>query len=864
MLRLVVAARHRQIVLDDLQEGFARRLASQGAAAAVTWYRREARRCVAPALRMRLHDLAPGAGLARVSTALVQAARRLAATPSFSLTAIATLGLTLGVAATLFTLVDAVLLRPLPYASPSELFYLGHRTVQDGEVVEMPLSSPTAFAYRQAEAVTGLGLWFEAAGNLTDGEAPERIAIAMVSTDLLDVLRVPVALGRGFVREDAAADPIRTILLSHDLWVRRYGADGDIVGTMVEFNGRDREVVGVLPAHLRFPRARVDAWMPSFAEPGAGLGNFDLQGVARLAPGTSLERAAAELETLSAGMVAAFPTFEEMQMRARLTPLHERVVGEWETFLRMLVVVGGLVLGVAVANVGGLLLVRAGHQAQELAVRAALGASASSRFGFHLAEAILLCGAATLVALALAIEGVPLLVASVPTDVPRLDEAALAGRTLFATVGAGLALATLLALVVSGRPRLDPSSAVLRGSGGPLSDPRAAFWRQAILAGQLAVAVALITVSALLVRSAMERQKVDLGFHPDGVITAQVPLSYRAYPAYSDASAFWNSLLERLRALPGVVSAGAVDSLPLADGATRIPLELMGATPASGVQPPMFPVRLATPGFFEALGVTMLEGRFPDEGDADLRPVVVSESLAATLRLEPGARIRWARPDAEWSTVVGVVSDIRDRAPDAEPDAVLYAPVLGQQSFSVFVPRVMTLVVRTDGEPPRVAPALRSTVNAIDPLLPVTRVRPMREWVVESTAAATFATATLAAAAAVAALLGAVGLYGVVAYLVGRRRSEIGVRLALGAVPARVAAQVVAGSLGSAALGLLLGGLLAAAGTRMAASWMFAVSPLDPAALAATAAALGGIVGVATWAPARRALRVDPASALRG
>lgn len=866
LLRRATPARHRAVVLDDLQEGFDARAAKSGLATARSWYRREARRCLGPALRVRAADLSPGRRLGDAVSGLRHAARRLVTAPAFTLTIVVTLGVALGVAATLFTLVDAVLLRPLPYPDAGRLAYVHHVMLQGDGLGEMPLSTRAAEVYRGAETIGRLGLWFPAAGNLTDGAEPERIDIAMVSPDLLDVLGVPMALGRGFTRGDALADPVTTIVLSHTLWARRYGADPTIVGRTIEFNGRDREVVGVLPASVRFPTRRIEAWMPAFAVPeGTGLGNFEVRGVARLAPGADFDRVAAELATISAELVREYPSFDRLQLRAALRPLRDHVVGDWEGFLGMLLVVGAVVLGVAAANVGGLLLVRAEHQAHELAVRTALGAGSRLRLRFHLAETVLLCGAASALALLIAGEGVPALLAAVPTDVPRLDEARLDLPIVLLTLLAGAVLAATLALLVAGRASFDRGASMLRRAGGAIEDARAALWRQAIIAGQLAVAVALVSIAALLVRSVAERQRVDLGFDADGVITAQIPLSYLSYREYPAAAGFWEELLGRVRALPGVEAAGAIDALPLADGASRIPLEIADAPRrAPDGDEPMYAIRLVTPGYFEALGVPAVGGRFPDDADLAVRPVMVSESLAAKLDLELGDRLRWSRPDAEWSTIVGVVGDVRDRAPDADPDAVLYVPVLAQQSFSVFVPRVMTLAIRMEREPASVIPGLRAAVGAIDSALPVTRVREMPEWVAESTAAATFATVTIASAAAMAALLGAVGLYGVVAYLVGRRRREIGIRIALGALPGRVAALAVSGSVRPGLVGCIVGLGLAAAGVRLVGRWLFAVSPLDPIAILATVAVLIAIVVVATWAPTRRALGVDPASVLRG
>jgi putative ABC transport system permease protein len=804
------------------------------------------------------------------------AARRLLRQPGFTLPVLLTLALGTGAATAVFTLLDAVVLRPLPYPAAERLVRLASPVpgVEPGARWGVAKGQFLHFQ-RQAHSFEALGLYTAAPVVLAaegPGRPAERAGAARVSGGVLDVLGVRPRLGRRITVEDGLTEEPAVALLGHDLWVRRFGADPGVVGRTMPVEGAPVRIVGVLPPDARLPEelelpdlARIDLWLPLWLDPAQpARNNHVFRAVGRLRPGVTPAAAQSELARLTAALPAVLPeAYSPEFMRStgfstEAVPLREGVVGGAGRVLWVLFAAVGLLLLVACANAAGLFLARLQARRREMAVRAALGAGRRELARHFLAETVPLALAAGALALLMAHGAVRLLVALSPAGIPRLDEVRVGWTAILFTLGVSLAAGTAFGLLPLLRREGDV--ALLREAGRGMAGSRRQHGaRAALVVAQVALSLVLLAGAALLFQSFRRLSAVHPGFDPRGVLTFRVSLPAARAESFEAADAFHRALVARLEAVPGVEAAGVGSALPLSgyDGCTAVIVE--------GPAQACVPVHTAAPGWLRALGVPV-RGREGAWGEG--RVAVVSRAFAERTwpgRDPVGRTLYVGGIDTAPYRVVGVAGDVRgaglDRPATEDVHLPLHppSPALG----SAPPPSVAVALRARAGRPERLEAAVRRAVAEVDPQAPVADVRPLSALVSTSMARTSFAALLLGAASLLALALSAVGMYGVVAYLVAQRRAEIGIRMALGAPARRVAREVVAGSLRLAALGVVLGLAGAVAATRALRSLLFGVSPADPWVLALASAFLAAVAALASWAPARRAMRVDPAEALR-
>ncbi len=815
-----------------------------------------------------------GEGMRGMVKDITRAARGTLRAPGFFGISIVTLGVGLGAAAAIFTVVDAVLLRPLPYPGAARIVTVYHTmTVPGADRGDWPLTRQEYQLFRdQTRAFEAMGA-YQTASVVLGGSAPAtEVRTAHATASLLEMLGATAAVGRLFDDTDDRPAAAPVTVLSWGLWQRRYGGDAAVVGRTVEVDGVPREVVGVMARDVELPTVRVELWTPlalRATEPATD--QFRLSVLARLAPGLDLSAATAEVERLQGLQLEAFPFFstlvDQFGLRSHARSLRDEVVGGVERALWILLGAVGIVLLVALGNVANLFLVRTESRRREVAVRTALGASGGQLVRLFVAEALVVCLAAGALGLVLAWWGVRTLVALTPPSIPRLDGLSMGG----ATVGLVLVLALLGALALGLYPRLrlgrgGSDALVSRGTQGA----QGSAVRGRLVVAQVALALVLLSGAALMVRTFRSLRSVDLGFRSAGVLAAHVSVPADVYPE-EEARVFVEDLLGRLRALPGVASA-AVGPTPISDG-TRgcTSLYVEGVVLGADELPPCVPQSTSASAEYRSLlSIPLVEGRFLESADAANRlPVaVVSENLAQ--RLWPGedplgkaVRPGPMRPGFGFYRVVGVVGAVRAEGPAADPIEQIYYPMLGAYGEG-WAPHSLTLLVRGNvGGEGALAGQVRQTVAALDPDVPVTIEGPVTEVVARSTVRTTFTLLLLGIAAFTALVLGLAGLYGVVSYQVGTRRGELGLRMALGAQASQVRNLVLGHTLRIVALGVALG-LAGAWGLgRVMESLLYGVAAGDPATLAAAAGVLVLATLLASWIPARRATRVDPAEALQ-
>ncbi len=800
------------------------------------------------------------------------AARRLRRVPGFVAAAVLVLALGIGAATAAFSVVDAVLLKPLPYPESERLVRISHTASLAGRST-VDQSDATVLLYqRHAAAFDGVGAWW--ADNVdanieptAPGETPARAHIARVTANLLDVLRVRPALGRGFVAGEDRQGAPRVVLLSDRLWRERYRGDPGVIGRQMRVNEVPRTIVGVMPPRFAYPASTVDLWIPLTLDPAeTQAARFRYVGVGRLRDGVSPERARADLASALTRLPGEFPgdpqagVLAESRVVPRVESLRDSIVGPAASLVWMLLASVLLVLVVACANVAGLFLVRAEHAQVELAVRGALGAGVRSLMTQALAESMLLSALGGALGVLLAAGGLRAAVRAGDTwAVPRLDEVAVDVRTLAAALGATVLCALCVSLLPLLRVRRVSIATVLRGAGrGLAADASRQRARNVLVVAQTALALVLVASSALMTRSLMRLEAVTPGFVADDVAVARVLLPLAKYSGAARAG-FVQEVLARVRATPGVRDAAVTDWLPLTADRWSAAIEVE-ERPAAGVTHGT--VRVDSR-FFTTAGVPLLRGRtFGSADDAGTAgEVIVSRAFAARYwggESPVGKRVRAA--GGGWLTVVGEAGDVRYQALDRPADDVVYFPLVKSNG----APYLVALLARTQpGRAGATAASIRDIVRELDPALPTFDEGTLADVVRRASGPARALVVLLGVASAVALTLGGVGLYGVVAYGVSVRRRELGVRMALGARPADVRRAVSLGGLRLAAVGIAIGIPCALAFTRLLRALLYEVSATDPWVLGFTAAALLAISFVASWLPARRAAAVDPAEALR-
>ena len=784
-------------------------------------------------------------------------------------TAVALLALALGIGANtaIFSVVNAVLLRPLPFRDPQRLIMIWENHQQRGGP-EREWASPADFrdfrdqaqSFEHVAAMVGWG------PTLTGQGEPEDLQGAGVSHDTFSMLGVDPLLGRAFRPDEDQPGAERVVVLSHQLWQRRFGADPSIIGKSVALSGESFTVIGVMPRGLTFPILNnTDIWRtigPVFAaNPGCDRDCVILRVMAKLKPGVPIEAARTEVSSIALQNAERFPD-SNTGVGATLVPLHEQLVGDVRPAMLVLLGAVGLVLLIACANVANLLLARAAAREKEVAIRAALGASRARLIRQHLTESLVLAVIGGAFGLLMAFWLVDLLVGIAPAGTPRIDEVAIDPGVLAFTFGIALATGLVFGLapaLLSSRTNFN--SALKEGGRETSATSRGARVRSALVVSEVALALMLLIGAGLLIRSFVNLQRVDPGFNPNNVLRVDINIPRTRYPERNQSAAFYKQLLDRVARLPGVEHAGAVSSLPLSGGGTDSNFAIEGQPPVEPDHRPVAWYSSITPAYFRAMGIRLLKGRELTELDSADAPKVVLISETMARRYFPdeepvGKRLVFGG-GTDLREIVGVISDVKHFGMSVDSRPSMYFP--HDQNPA----RGMSLVVRTQGNPLTLAAAIRGEVSELDRDLAVSNVMTMEQLVGTSLAAPRFVLLLLGAFAAVAMLLSAIGVYGVVSYSVTRRSHEIGVRMALGAQVSDVLKLVVGQGMTLVLGGVGLGLIAAFALSRVMESLLFGISATDIATFASTAMLLAGVALGACFVPALGATKVDPMESLR-
>jgi len=810
--------------------------------------------------------------------------RSLRRSPAFTIPATLALAIGLGSSAATFAVVYGVLLRPLPYGHPDRLVGAWHDLQAFGMMrVEQTVS--TYYTYRQfAHTIEGIGVYREGEVNVAapgTADEPQRVISASISATLMPVLEVAPIVGRVFTEADDRRGAPPVVVIDEGFWRARLGADPRIIGRRLDVNGVSREIVGVMPAGFHFPAAQTQLWIPIQLDPlDPPSAGFEYGAVARLKSGVTIGEAERDFATLLPRAAELFPKFvrglstqhimDQVRPKPSLVPLALDITGRIAGTLWMVAAAAALVLLVAGANVANLALLRADAQRREVAVREALGAGRGRMVLHVLAESAVLAAGAAVVGLGAAAVSVRSLVSAGPAGIPRLTEVSIdAGTVLFT-----LAVTALVAVGCGAAPawRVGRARLTLRevGRGGTAGRTQHRL-RGGLVAAQIALGLVVLAGSGLLMRTFVRLHAVHPGFEPAHVSTFWVYVPAARLQDETAVVGFYSRLADRVAAVPGVEVVGLTSRLPLElHGVDQNPLYPEDDPSYATKLPPLQLFTTTNGDYFRAMGISLLAGRTFDrleaqrEGDA-----IVSRATAQFFWKDPTGRAALGQrfrplPTSRVYTVIGVVGDTRDTALADPPSPVVYLPEAAEAN-GVFVhtKRAMALVVRTADERTPIAPAVRQAVRDLDPTLPTFDARPMTAVVGAATAQLAFVILILGGAATATLVLGAVGLYGALAYVVALRRRELGIRLALGASPRAVAAAIVQYGLALAGIGIVAGLAIFALAARFLRAQLFGVSANDPLTLGGSALMLLAIALVASWVPARRAARVDPAHALR-
>jgi putative ABC transport system permease protein len=812
--------------------------------------------------------------------------RSLRRSPAFTVTASLTLVIGIGAAVAIFALVNGVLLRPLPYGNPDRLVGVYHNM----QLVGLSKGNQTAgmyFTYKKlARSVDGIALSQQGAVNVSDprgGSEPQRISSVRMTASMLPVLQVTPLVGRNFTEAEDLPNGPSVVLISEGLWRSRFGADRGIVGRTLEVGGRTHEIVGVMPQRFRFPTAETQIWMPLKLDPNDPFpGGFNYDGIARLKKGMTPAAAGRDFVAVLPRIVELSPNLapgvstqmllDQAKPVPFLVPLKQDITGGIAKTLWIVAAAAVVVLLVACANVTNLILVRADGRQRELAVREALGAGRGRVIVYFLGESLVVTAISAAAGLALAALAIRVLVRAGPTQIPRLAEV----HVDLATVIFAIAVSALVAVVCSIGPalrigRVDLSDALREGGRGGTAGRARQRVRSALVAGQIALALVALASSGLLLRTFQRLNAVRPGFDAEGVATFWVSLPGTRYPSDTTVVRFYSELLERVRSLPGAKDVGISSRLPLlSNGMSMDPFYPEGDASYAQKIPPLQIFTTTDAGYFRTMGIPLIAGKTFDRLGVQ-RPdeAIISRATAIQFyRDSTGQQVLGKRfrelPGGPWFTIVGVVGDTRDTSLAAPPSMVVYRP----ESYTI--PRsggptqwTMALVIRTTGEPTAMTSAVQRVVRDLDPGLPLFDVRPMSAVASSSMAELSFTIIVLGAAALVTLVLGAVGLYGVMAYVVSLRTRELAVRIALGATPSAVIGMLTKQGVAVTGFGIAAGLMLFVVVARMLKSLLFGVASMDPVTLASASLLLIAIAAFASWLPARRTSRVDPADVLR-
>jgi putative ABC transport system permease protein len=789
-------------------------------------------------------------------------ARSLARTRAFTAVAILSLALGIGANTAIFSSVDALLLKPLPYPDADGLVRV--YVHDEGEPRGSALSVADLEGLARARAFRHLGAYSTLAGGFAVDAAAgaEPVTGTAATSGVFEALRVAPVLGRALAAADDRAGARRVVLLGHDLWTRRFGRSPEAVGRSLTIDGAPHEVVGVMPPGFRIPgRADEQLWVNLPLEPAAYRAPFFLQGLARLADGAGA-RVDAELARTGAAVKERWPDSSQT-WRYSVLPLRETLVRDVRTTLLTLFAAVALVLLIACANVANLLLARASTRRKELAMRSALGASRSRLARQLVAESLLVAAGGAAAGVGLAVAGVRVFRGLTPQEAWAVENGVLDARVLVFTASIAVLSGLAVGLVPALRLPAGVAERLREGGRGSGSDARGRV-RGALVVGELALALTVLIGAGLLATSLLRLTSVDPGADARGVVVARVSLPEARYADERRTASFFDEAVRRLAALPGARSAAASMAVPPDRLVMTNPVTPEGRVYRRGEQVPAVEELLVTPGYFRTFGIPLRAGRVFSDDDRDGAPAVAIVNETMARRFYGGQPVgRWIQtgepdPDSPRLTIVGVVGDVKYTGLDGAPVATLYVPYAQNLWW-----RTMYVAVRGPGDGTALVRAAHSALAGIDPLVPVPAPRTFEDMLSDSVAVPRFRTTLLGAFALVALILTSAGVYGVMSYTVAQQRRDTGVRLALGATPASVLGRVLRDGLRLGVAGVAVGSAAAALVTRAADTLLFDVRPGDPATFLSMAALLLGVLLLACWVPAWRAARTDPLLALR-
>jgi putative ABC transport system permease protein len=801
-----------------------------------------------------LHDLRYAARLQRKN-------------PGFTIVAVIALALGIGANTAIFSVVNTVLLRPLPYKDPDGLVMVWEDATRHGYPRDTPAAANFVDWRDQNQVFEGMAAIDDMSFNLTGSGEPERLEGRRVSANLFPLLGVEPQIGRVFTAPEDQPGAQRVVLLSYALWQRRFGGDPGIVGKSLTLNGESHVVVGVMSARFQFPSSDDQAWVPmALTQQEAGNRNRHyLQVLARLKPGVSLAQAQSEMSTIAARLQQQYPQ-SNAELGAAVQPLHEHLVGDIKPALLVLLGAVGLVLLIACANVANLLLARAAVRQKEIAVRVALGARRWRLIRQFLTESVLLSSLGGLVGLAVAYGGLVLLKAFIPEDISQARDISInlkvLGFTFLVSVATGLIFGLAPAMQAA---RFNQAETLKEGGRDAATGGSGKRLRGLLVTAEVAISLVLLIGAGLLINSFLRLRNVDPGFRADNLLTMKIVLPDPKYEEMERRSAFYTDLINRVQSLAGVRSAAVTSNLPLYRQGNSISIGIEGRPAPPPGQELIVVTRIISPGYFDTMSIPLLRGRQLTEQDTETTPnvVVISETMAR--RYWPGedavgkrialGRIRSAE---DWVQVVGMVKDVRQFELNAEPKPQMY---LTYRQAGFFDSR--DLVVKTDVDPASMAATVRKAVWEIDKDQPVSNIQTMEEILADSIARQRFSMLLLAIFAVVALVLAGVGIYGVMSYSVAQRTHEIGIRMALGAQTGAVLKLAVGYGMKLVLAGLVIGLIAAFALTRVMSTLLFGVTATDPTTFTLISLLLIAVAALASYVPARRATRVNPIIALR-
>jgi putative ABC transport system permease protein len=792
-------------------------------------------------------------------------ARTLLKSPGVSVIAVLTLALGLGANTAIFSVVNAVLLRPLPFKEPERLVMI--REMKLPQFPEFAVASGNFMEWvKQNTTFERLIALRPASLNLAEPGNPELLRGLSVTSGFCAMLGVQPQLGRDFLPEEAQPGRNNVVLLSHKLWVRRFGSDPKIVNQTIPLHGQSYTVIGVMPAGFQFIDRESELWtlMAFTAQDAQNHGGHSLgRVIGQLKPGVSPEQARAELSTIETRLAAQFPSVKGWDVK--MWPLLDFTVRSIKPALLVLLVAVAFVLLIACVNVANLLLARATGRQKELAIRTALGAGRARIVRQLLTESLLLALVGGTVGVLLAIWGTEFLLALAPKNLPRLSDVAIDNRALAFTTAITLLTGVVFGLAPAWQASKPNLNDVMKDAGRGSTEGGQRKWvRSTLVVLEVASALVLLIGAGLMLKSFWQLQQVDPGFQADNALALKVTLPKQKYPEEPQRVAFFQQVLEKVKALPGVQAAGATSLVPVSEDDFVLSFEVEDQPPLPNSTDPSANFFSVSADYFKAMGIPLLRGRLFNERDTSdaTHVALINETLAQKIfpKQDPiGKRLTFDRRDKnpDWYEIVGVVGDVKNYGLDQATTLQIYEPFT-QQTFSS-----MSLIVRTESDLASLASAIRREVLSLDKEQPISGVVMLTELLSTSVAQRQFAMLLLGVFAVVALLLAAIGIYGVLSYAVTQRTHEIGIRMALGAGQREILRLVVGQGMRLALLGVVIG--LAAAFTlmRLLASLLFEVSATDPLTFGSIALLLVGIALVACWVPARRAAQVDPLVALR-